>query len=188
MADPGFMKLSIEQQDLVVITIDDPRGSANVLSQAVLDEMETHLAELERRKDLAGLVIRSGKPGVFIVGADIREFLAGLGAPSEQIVAMCNRGRQLFARLSKMPFATVTAIEGQCVGGGAELALWCDRRVMSSDSKAMFGFPEVKLGLLPGWGGTVRAPRVLGLANAVELVTGGESIDAKTANSMGLIS
>ena len=62
-----------------------------------------------------------------------------------------------------MPFVTVTAIDGQCVGGGAELALWCDRRVMSSDSKAMFGFPEVKLGLLPGWGGTVRAPRVLGL-------------------------
>ncbi len=87
-----------------------------------------------------------------------------------------------------MPFVTVTAIEGQCVGGGAELALWCDRRVMSSDSKAMFGFPEVKLGLLPGWGGTVRAPRVIGLANAVELISSGESIDAKTALSMGLIS
>ena len=96
---------------------------------------------------------------------------------------MCNRGRKLFQRLSKLPFVTVTAIEGQCVGGGAELALWCDRRVMSNDSKAMFGFPEVKLGLLPGWGGTVRAPRMLGLSNAVELVTSGESIDAKTAAS-----
>ena len=98
---------------------------------------------------------------------------------------MCNRGRKLFQRLSKMPFVTVTAIDGLCVGGGAELALWCDRRVMSSDSKAMFGFPEVKLGLFPGWGGTVRAPRVLGLSNAVELVTGGESIDAKTARVDG---
>lgn len=188
MADPAFMKLTIEDSDIAVLTLDDPRGSANVLSQAVLAELEQRLNDLEGRKNLAGLVIRSGKPGVFIVGADIREFLAGLGAPREQILGMINRGRQLFQRLSKMPFVTVTAIEGQCVGGGAEMALWCDRRVMSSDSKAMFGFPEVKLGLLPGWGGTVRAPRVLGLSNAVELVTSGESIDAKTAAAMGLVS
>jgi 3-hydroxyacyl-CoA dehydrogenase/enoyl-CoA hydratase/3-hydroxybutyryl-CoA epimerase/3-hydroxyacyl-CoA dehydrogenase/enoyl-CoA hydratase/3-hydroxybutyryl-CoA epimerase/enoyl-CoA isomerase len=188
MADPAFMKLTIEESDVAVLTLDDPRGSANVLSQAVLSELEQHLNDLEGRKNLAGLVIRSGKPGVFIVGADIREFLAGLGAPRDQILGMINRGRKLFQRLSKMPFVTVTAIEGQCVGGGAEMALWCDRRVMSSDSKAMFGFPEVKLGLLPGWGGTVRAPRVLGLSNAVELVTSGESIDAKTAAAMGLVS
>ena len=154
----------------------------------MLEELEQHLNALESRRDLAGLVVRSGKPGVFIVGADIREFLAGIDAPRAKIVEMCNRGRKLFQRLSKLPFVSVTAIEGQCVGGGAELALWCDRRVMSNDSKAMFGFPEVKLGLLPGWGGTVRAPRVLGLSNAVELVTSGESIDAKTAALMGLIS
>ncbi|MCH8850739.1 MAG: enoyl-CoA hydratase/isomerase family protein, partial [Chloroflexi bacterium] len=139
------------------------------------------------RKDLAGLVIRSGKPGAFIVGADIREFVASIDAPKDQIVEMCNHGRQLFARLSQLPFVTVTAIVGQCVGGGAEMALWCDRRVMASDTKPMFGFPEVKLGLLPGWGGTVRSARVLGLSNAIELVTSGESIDAAAAQAMGLI-
>jgi 3-hydroxyacyl-CoA dehydrogenase/enoyl-CoA hydratase/3-hydroxybutyryl-CoA epimerase/3-hydroxyacyl-CoA dehydrogenase/enoyl-CoA hydratase/3-hydroxybutyryl-CoA epimerase/enoyl-CoA isomerase len=188
MADAGYMKLSTEDKDIAVLTLDDPRGSANVLSRAVLEELEKNLNDLEKRKDVAGLVIRSGKPGVFIVGADIREFVANIDAPKDQIVEMCNHGRKLFQRLSKLPFPTVTAIVGQCVGGGAELALWCDRRVMSSDSKAMYGFPEVKLGLLPGWGGTVRAPRVLGLSNAVELVTGGESIDAGTAKVMGLIS
>ncbi|HTM56473.1 MAG TPA: 3-hydroxyacyl-CoA dehydrogenase NAD-binding domain-containing protein [Pirellulales bacterium] len=188
MADSSYMKLTFPEPDIAVLTLDDPRGSANVLSQAVLEELEGHLNALESRKDLAGLVIRSGKPGVFIVGADIREFLAGIGAPREQIEAMCARGRKLFARLSQLPFVTVTAIEGQCVGGGAELALWCDRRVMSTDSKAMFGFPEVKLGLLPGWGGTVRSPRVVGLANGIELVTSGESIDVDAANAMGLIS
>ena len=109
MADPAFMKLTIEEKDVAVLTLDDPRGSANVLSQAVISELEQHLNDLEGRKDLAGLVIRSGKPGVFIVGADIREFLAGLGAPRDQIVGMINRGRQLFRRLSKMPFVTVTA-------------------------------------------------------------------------------
>ncbi len=188
MADAGYMKLSIEDGDIAVLTLDDPRGSANVLSRAVLEELEKNLNELAQRKDLAGLVIRSGKPGIFIVGADIREFLSSIDAPRQQIVEMCNRGRQLFQRLSKLPFVTVTAIDGQCVGGGAELALWCDRRVASSDTKAMYGFPEVKLGLLPGWGGTVRAPRVIGLSNAIELVTSGESIDAKAALSMGLIS
>jgi 3-hydroxyacyl-CoA dehydrogenase/enoyl-CoA hydratase/carnithine racemase len=188
MADPSVMKLTTEGSDVAVLTLDDPRGSANVMSRSVLDELDRNLTALEGRKDLAGLVIRSGKPGTFIVGADIREFLAGIDAPREQIVEMCTRGRKLFQRLSKMPFVTVTAIEGQCVGGGAELALWCDRRIMSNDSKAMFGFPEVKLGLLPGWGGTVRAPRVIGLSNAVELISSGESIDARAAKSMDLIS
>jgi 3-hydroxyacyl-CoA dehydrogenase/enoyl-CoA hydratase/3-hydroxybutyryl-CoA epimerase/3-hydroxyacyl-CoA dehydrogenase/enoyl-CoA hydratase/3-hydroxybutyryl-CoA epimerase/enoyl-CoA isomerase len=188
MADQGYMKLSMEGNDIAVLTLDDPRGSANVLSRAVLEELEKNLNELEKKSGLAGLVIRSGKPGVFIVGADIREFVANIDSPKDQIVAMCNQGRQLFQRLSKLPFVTVTAIVGQCVGGGAEMALWCDRRVMAGDTKPAFGFPEVKLGLLPGWGGTVRSPRVIGLSNAVELVTGGESIDGPTAVSMGLVS
>ncbi|MGD9722262.1 MAG: 3-hydroxyacyl-CoA dehydrogenase NAD-binding domain-containing protein [Pirellulales bacterium] len=188
MAEQGFLTLSIENGDVAVLTLDDPRGTANVFSAAVLADFDKHLTALADRKDLAGLVIRSGKPGVFVVGADIREFVENIDMPKQKVVEMCTAGRQLFARLSKLPFVTVTAIAGQCVGGGAELALWCDRRVMASDAKSMFGFPEVKLGLLPGWGGTVRAPRVLGLYNAVEMVTGGESIDAKTAFQMGLIS
>ena len=188
MADQGFFKLTTADGDVAVLTLDDPRGSANVFSKAVLDDLDKHLTALESRKDLAGLVIRSGKPGVFVVGADIREFVENIDMPHAKVVEMCAGGRQLFQRLSKMPFVTVTAIEGQCVGGGAELALWCDRRVMASDAKSMYGFPEVKLGLLPGWGGTVRAPRMLGLSNAVELITAGESIDAKAAAQMGLIS
>ena len=70
---------------------------------------------------------------------------------------MCHRGQQLFARLSKIAAVTVAAIDGICVGGGAELAIWCDRRVMTVDDKTQYGFPEVKLGLFPGWGGTARA-------------------------------
>src|SRR5215207_4500534 len=106
MADAGYMKLSTEDKDIAVLTLDDPRGSANVLSRAVLEELEQNLNELEKRKDVAGLVIRSGKPGVFIVGADIREFVANIDAPKDQIVEMCNHGRKLFQRLSKLPFPT----------------------------------------------------------------------------------
>jgi 3-hydroxyacyl-CoA dehydrogenase/enoyl-CoA hydratase/carnithine racemase len=90
--------------------------------------------------------------------------------------------------LSKSPFVTVAAIDGICVGGGAELACWCDRRVVSCNPKTEIGFPEVKLGLYPGWGGTVRAPRIVGLANALEMITSGEPIDSKAAMLMGLAS
>jgi 3-hydroxyacyl-CoA dehydrogenase/enoyl-CoA hydratase/3-hydroxybutyryl-CoA epimerase/3-hydroxyacyl-CoA dehydrogenase/enoyl-CoA hydratase/3-hydroxybutyryl-CoA epimerase/enoyl-CoA isomerase len=138
---------------------------------------------------LAGLIIVSGKPGIFIAGADLREFAASINdITPEQTFSMCQRGQKLFARLSECSFVTVAAIDGTCVGGGAELAVWCDRRVMTSNPRTEFGFPEVKLGIFPGWGGTARAPRIVGLSNAVEMITSGESIDAESAYKMGLVS
>ena len=186
MADSGIISLSFPDPDIALLTLDDPHKGANVLSSTVLAEFDRHLAELEKRRDLAGVIIRSGKPGSFIAGADLREFAASYDVPKQQIVEMCHRGQQLFARLSKIPAVTVAAIDGICVGGGAELAIWCDRRVMTVDDKTQYGFPEVKLGLFPGWGGTARASRIIGLGNAVELITGGELIDAHTAALMGL--
>src|SRR5438067_356398 len=182
------LTLSFPQPDVAAITFDLPGKGANILSLSVLQELAELLDQLQTRRDLAGLVIRSGKPGTFIAGADIREFLSSLGAPKSEVVAMCRRGQQLFQQLSQGPFVTVAAIDGICVGGGAELACWCDRRVMSSNPKTEIGFPEVKLGLYPGWGGTVRAPRIVGLANALEMITSGENLDAGTAMTMALAS
>ena len=116
---------------------------------------------------------------MFIAGADLKEFVTWLDAPKEEVGSYCRRGQQLFGRLAKCNYVTVAAIDGMCVGGGAELAMWCDRRVMTDGEKTAYGFPEVKLGLFPGWGGTARTPRMVGLSNAVELVTGGETIDAR---------
>jgi len=186
MADSGILTLHFPDPDIAVLTFDDPRKGANVLSSTVLAELERHLDELEKRVGLRGLILRSGKPGSFIAGADLREFAASFDAPREQILAMCHRGRKLFARLSQFSAVTIAAIDGICVGGGAELAIWCDRRILTVDAKTQFGFPEVKLGLFPGWGGTARASRIVGLGNAVEMVTSGESIDAKMAAAMGL--
>ncbi len=184
--DGATATLAFGPADLAIITLDDPRKSANVLSRRVLDELDRILTQLADREDLVGVVIRSGKPGSFIVGADLREFAASLDAPQAEIVAMCQHGRRLFQRLSQLPCVTIAAIDGICVGGGAELAIWCDRRIMADDAKAQFGFPEVKLGLFPGWGGTARSARIVGMSNAVELVTGGESIGARAAAAMGL--
>lgn len=178
--------LSFPDDDIAALTLDMPDKGANILSKSVLEELDQHLTALEGRDDLAGLIIRSGKPGMFIAGADLREFAASLDIEAEQTVAMCRRGQTLFQRLSKTPFVTVVAIGGICVGGGAELAIWCDRRIMADSPKTQFGFPEVKLGLMPGWGGSARTPRIVGLSNAVEMVTGGESIDANAAVLMGL--
>ena len=173
-------------EDVAVLTIDDPKKAVNVLSQSMLDELDSNLTKLESRSDLTGLVVRSGKVGNFIAGADLREFAAAIEEPKEVVFGKSKRGQELFARLAKTPFVTVAAISGMCVGGGAEVAIWCDRRVMAEDADTSFAFPEVKLGLFPGWGGTVRTPRIVGLSNSVELVTGGEPIAPQTALAMGL--
>jgi 3-hydroxyacyl-CoA dehydrogenase/enoyl-CoA hydratase/3-hydroxybutyryl-CoA epimerase/3-hydroxyacyl-CoA dehydrogenase/enoyl-CoA hydratase/3-hydroxybutyryl-CoA epimerase/enoyl-CoA isomerase len=182
----SLVQLSFPEPDIAVLTFDNPEKGANVLSSAALAEFSAHLDHLEQHPGLAGLIIRSGKPGSFIAGADLREFAASIDAPKSEIVGICNRGRRLFERLSKAPFVTIAAIDGVCLGGGAELAIWCDRRLMTDNPKSQFGFPEVKLGLYPGWGGTARASRIVGLANAVELVTSGETIDGRSAVLMGL--
>ncbi|MEO1496309.1 MAG: 3-hydroxyacyl-CoA dehydrogenase NAD-binding domain-containing protein [Planctomycetota bacterium] len=176
---------------VAVLTLDLPGKSANLLSATVLDEIETRLDEIDAHDSVEGrgaygLVIISAKPGVFIAGADLTEFAAGLNRTQEEVVGVAQRGQALFARLSTCPYPTVAAIDGVCVGGGAELAVWCDRRVLVDSPRTQFGFPEVKLGLFPGWGGTARTPRMIGLANAIELVTGGESVDAHEAYRFGV--
>lgn len=185
MAEPTIT-LSMPEPDIAMLTFDAPGKGANVFSRHVLEELNAHLDRLEKRTDLAGLILRSGKPGQFIAGADITEFAAAKDIQRSDVIKMTTEGRQLFQRLAQAPFVTVAAIDGVALGGGAEISLWCDRRVMADDRCTQFGFPEVKIGILPGWGGTVRTPRMIGLANAVELVCGGESIDGKAAYELGI--
>jgi 3-hydroxyacyl-CoA dehydrogenase/enoyl-CoA hydratase/3-hydroxybutyryl-CoA epimerase/3-hydroxyacyl-CoA dehydrogenase/enoyl-CoA hydratase/3-hydroxybutyryl-CoA epimerase/enoyl-CoA isomerase len=184
MADA--LRLSFPEPDIALLEFDVPGKSVNVLSHSVLEEFSAQLDALESRGNVAGLVIGSAKPTGFLAGADIREFVASLQSGNTDVVAMCQFGQNLFRRLATMPFVTIAAIHGVCLGGGAELSAWCDRRVMTLDDRTEYGCPEVKLGLFPGWGGTVRLPRLIGLANAVELITGGESIDARQALTLGL--
>ena len=182
------VNLTFPDVHTAVLTLDAVGTSANILSQSVLEEISHYLDELEGRVDLQGLVIRSGKPGMFIAGADLREFMTALEGPPAKTVEMCHRGQQLFSRLSRGPYVSVACIDGICVGGGTELACWCDRRIASSHPKTEIGLPEVKLGIFPGWGGTVRLPRIIGLGNAVEMITSGESVTAEDALRMGLVS
>ena len=182
----SILSLAFPTDDIAVLTICDPNKSVNVLSRPVLEDFKRIFDQLADRKDLAGLIVHSTKPGNFVAGADIREFVVDIDQPAEKIAEVSTRGQQLFGMLSELPFVTVAAIAGICVGGGAELAVWCDRRIMARDRKTSFAFPEVKLGIYPGWGGTARTPRIVGLSNAIELATGGGTIHAEAAMAMGL--
>lgn len=186
MSGSSHTSLAVHDDGLAVITLDRQGSSANLLSSGVLDEIEGHLNALDKRSGVSGLVFVSAKPGIFIAGADLTEFAAGLDQSDEEVQRVSQRGQQLLGRLATCGYVTVAAIDGICVGGGAELAVWCDRRILTTSSKTQFGFPEVKLGLFPGWGGTARTPRMIGLSNAVELVTGGESVGAHEAAKLGL--
>ncbi len=187
MNDGPTISLSFPEADVALLTLDMPDKGANILSRSVLDELAAHLDELDEREGLSGLVITSAKRGMFVAGADVREFVASLDQEPEVIIESSRRGQQLFARLSRASYVTVAAVEGVCLGGGAELALWCDRRILADSERTEIGQPEVKLGILPGWGGTARIPRIVGLGNAVEIVTGGESLDPASARQMQLV-
>jgi 3-hydroxyacyl-CoA dehydrogenase/enoyl-CoA hydratase/3-hydroxybutyryl-CoA epimerase len=184
MNDTNAWRLERGNSGIATLTLDRPGSSANTLGQPVLLELETRLVELAAAPP-AGLVIRSGKPSGFIAGADIREFTTLRSA--EEAYAHITVGQRVFARLEALPCPTVTAIAGFALGGGLELALACDYRVGANDSRLALGFPEVQLGIHPGFGGTVRAVRLLGVRVAMELMLTGKPLRAERALAVGLV-
>jgi len=170
-----------------LITFDVPGKSVNTFSQPVLAELEQLVTQLEGRKDLRGLLLKSGKPGQFIAGADLNELGALAYATPDDVSQGLERGHRLFARVSKLPFPTVALIDGNCMGGGTELSLSMDYRIASNSKSTKIGLPEVKVGLIPGWGGTQRLPRLVGIQSAIEMITSGEPADAARAAAIGLV-
>jgi 3-hydroxyacyl-CoA dehydrogenase/enoyl-CoA hydratase/3-hydroxybutyryl-CoA epimerase/3-hydroxyacyl-CoA dehydrogenase/enoyl-CoA hydratase/3-hydroxybutyryl-CoA epimerase/enoyl-CoA isomerase len=179
------LKLDIKD-NIAVVTFDQPGSRANTLGQAVLAEWEAILKQLEGRKDLQGLILQSGKPGMFIAGADLRELGKASNDPAT-VRSMLKRGLTIIDRIEALPFPTVAAVDGSCMGGGLEVALGFDFRIAGGHPKAEFAFPEVKIGLIPGWGGTQRLSRVIGPALAADIICSGEPVPAKKAFEMGII-
>ncbi len=179
--------LRLEVQDRIgTIIFDQPGSRANTLGTAILAEFEGILTQLESRQELQGLILRSGKPGMFIAGADLKELGSAVGN-LEQAQALIRRGHGVINRFEALPFPTVAAIDGACMGGGLEVALGMDYRLASNHPKTEIGFPETKVGIIPGWGGTQRLPRVIGPALAAELICGGDSVNPQRAFALGLV-
>ena len=127
----------------------------------------------------------SGKTGSFIAGADV----SAIGSMTDraQVLALIRRAHAAFARLAALRAPTVAAIDGVCLGGGTELALACDSRIATEESVTQIGLPETLLGIFPGFGGTTRLPRLVGLRAALDLILTGRSLDARRAEKIGLI-
>ena len=181
-----FSHWQAEQRDdgIVVLTFDRAGESVNTFAQDVLIELEALLERLSLEPP-KGLVLRSGKAKGFIAGADIREFreFDAKGTIGDSI----RRGQQVFQRLAELRCPTVSAIHGFCMGGGTEISLACDYRVASNDPSTRIGLPEVKLGIYPGWGGSVRLPRLVGAPAAFDMMLTGRTLSASAAKAIGLV-
>jgi 3-hydroxyacyl-CoA dehydrogenase/enoyl-CoA hydratase/3-hydroxybutyryl-CoA epimerase len=166
------------------LTLDRQDAPANSLSEQVMRELAVHVAALAQNLPRA-LVILSGKTNGFVAGADISEFRTDFTAA--QALELIRGGQQVLDQLAALPCTTVAAIHGFCLGGGLELALACRYRVASSDRSTSLGLPEVNLGIHPGFGGTVRAPALIGVRAAMPLMLTGAPVRADKALKLGLV-
>lgn len=181
-------RFSVDQEGIGWAVFDREGQSANALGTRPLEELSAIVDWAEegaRRRTMTGLVILSGKEKGFIVGADINEF-AGFTTEAE-VIDRLRLVLALFDRIEQLPIPVVAAIHGVCVGGGLELALACHYRVATRDEATRVGFPEVKLGIFPGWHGTVRSIRQAGPVDAMQAMLTGSMIGASRARAMGLI-
>jgi len=167
------------------LVMDDPERKVNVIDVAAIEQLEAAMTELEGRADLAGVVLRSGKRGSFIAGADVN-MIAAI-TDRERVLAIVRRAHAAFGRLAALACPTVAAIDGVCLGGGTELALACDSRIASEEPHTQIGLPEVMLGIFPAFGGTTRLPRLVGLSAALDLILTSRALDGRRAERMGLV-
>ncbi|MEM7475094.1 MAG: 3-hydroxyacyl-CoA dehydrogenase NAD-binding domain-containing protein [Planctomycetota bacterium] len=167
------------------IWLDTPERSVNVLNADMIDGLESAVAHIEESTNCSRVLIRSRKTGCFFAGADVNA-IADLKCRSEA-EAIIERGQQLFQRIASLKQTTVAFLQGTCLGGGLELALACDHRIAVDIQSTKLGLPEIKLGLIPGWGGTQRLPEIIGLQNAAELILTGSPKSAVKSLHLGLV-
>ncbi len=172
------------RDEIAWLYLDRAESKTNILCRAVIEELDELLEELEYDKP-AGVVITSAKSSGFIAGADIGEFTTL--KDQDDGFALVRRAQGVFDRLEALHCPTVALIQGFCLGGGMELALACRYRIAIDDPKTKLGLPEVKLGIHPGFGGTVRLPPLIGAPAAMDLMLTGRSLSAKAAAKVGVV-
>jgi 3-hydroxyacyl-CoA dehydrogenase/enoyl-CoA hydratase/3-hydroxybutyryl-CoA epimerase len=178
--------LELDVNNIIWMGFDLKNSDVNVLNSVALDELSEHLLDLEKNKQILGLIIYSCKSSGFIAGADIRQFANF--KDSKEARDYLAQGHKVFNQLSNIDIPTVAMIDGFCLGGGLELSLACRYRVASQDESTRLGLPEVLLGIHPGWGGTVRLPRLIGGFQALtQVMLSGRMLSAKHAKNLGIV-
>ena len=169
------------EEGIAIVTIDNP-SSLNALNAATLTQLERTFDSLANNPEVRGVIITGGGEKAFVAGADITEFLQVKGDTAPAFMA---RGQRIFDKIETFDRPVIAAINGFTLGGGNELALCCDIRIAAEN--ALFGQPEVNLGLIPGYGGTQRLPRLIGPGKAKEIIFADERINAQEALRIGLV-
>jgi 3-hydroxyacyl-CoA dehydrogenase/enoyl-CoA hydratase/3-hydroxybutyryl-CoA epimerase len=188
MAESTTIKWEQDEDGIVVLTLDDPNQSANTMNRAYAESFAATVDRLEAEKDtVTGVVITSAKK-TFFAGGDLNDLRAAGKDDAPQIAEMVRAGKAQLRRLETLGKPVAVAINGAALGGGLEICLACHHRVALDDQKVKLGFPEVKLGLLPGAGGVVRSVRMFGIVDALmNLLMQGQEVRAGKALEMGLV-
>lgn len=187
-ATKAAVTLEVDGDGVAWLTFDRPESRVNILTSEVMMELDRLIADLEEEVRIGrakALVIRSGKPGAFIAGADIGE-IEGLTDP-RTAAEKAAEGQAVFRRIEGLTIPSVAVIDGAALGGGTELALACSYRLATDRPETRISLPEVRLGIIPGFGGTVRLPRLIGPKAAIELIVTGRSVSAERAERLGLV-
>src|SRR5579862_9780062 len=184
MSGGSSWRLEVDADRIAWLTCDIPGTSTNVLSASVLKELAAKLTEIAAIKP-AGVVLNSAKPSGFVAGADIKEFTS-LANPDEAY-RLIRSGQLVLDQLESLPCPTVAAVHGFALGGGLELALAADYRIGADDAQLALGLPEVQLGIHPGFGGTVRTVRLIGVRPALDLMLKGKPYKGARALEVGLL-
>ena len=184
MFEGNTLSLTTLDNDYAEIKFDSQSGSVNKFNAETLAELRQAMDMLKQQQGIKGLLLSSGK-SVFVVGADITEFKGMFSASKEQFVEAAYVVNELFSEIEDLPYPSVAAINGFALGGGFEVCLACDCRVISS--KAAIGLPETGLGIIPGWGGTVRLPRLIGYTDAVQWIVSGQQQKPAAAQQAGAV-
>ena len=174
-----------ENDNIGVVEFNDADSKVNVLSRKNLDTLEDIIDKTKRQENIKALFFVSGKQGIFLAGADIKEL--AMIRTKEAAIELCKKGQELFNKIETLPMLTFAIVNGACVGGGMELALACDYIIATRNKDVRFGLPEVRLGIVPGFGGPHRLERRIGKSESAQLIDTGRIIDAKEAMSSGLV-
>ena len=161
-----------------------PDQPVNIFNESVMHDLDELIRAVEHDDSVRALVFRSGKDSGFLAGADLK-IIGSLTTP-ESAQEICWAGQELLRRLEDLHVPTVAVISGVCLGGGLEFALACKHRIVVDDARTKLGLPEVELGLIPGWGGTQRLPRLIGVSAALPMLLTGKKVGAKDAVRIGL--
>lgn len=179
------IRLVVRDNRFATLTFDAPDRTTNILTEQTWRDLEVALRVLIVQSDIRGVILKSSKPDNFIVGADLK-LLANASRNDPAVKNVIELGHRVLSTLESLPCPTCAIIDGAALGGGLEVALACDIILLGTNRKVELGLPEVKFGLMPGWGGTQRLPRLIGLPFAGDLIGTGKTINAIRAAEIDL--